>query len=286
MQHNLKTLNSLVHAHYSTNAFSTTRLNRAATARATAHAGASGDAAKVYNKVVQAKGTPVGRAISLQNRIGVALRKLGLHCQIGGIYLPVKRIQEAQNIFDDGIAELDVIREDILFQYPEMEAKVRAKLADFAHEVEIPSATVVASSFQMRLTILNRPVAVGEMEGVVDEVANRIRAESQRREHELLRAAHAGPVDDLRKQLAEFVKAMRENERLHLSQFDKLRDEARRVASLNVLDLPEVDEVIRLAAAAASMPSTSLTYGERDTCARKAEVAMTKADETLAALGL
>jgi len=282
----LKTLNSLVMCVFSTTAYGTTRYNRAATVRVANQAGASAEAAKVYNRVVLAKGTAIGKAISLQNRIGVKIRNLGMQCRIGGIYLPVKRIVEAQNIFDDGIAELDVIREDIIAVYPELEAKVRSMLAGFADEVEVPTATQVASAFTMSMTILNQPVAVGEMSGVVDEVANRVRADSHRQAQELLREAHSDPVERLREQLIEFIDKMRNAERLHLSQFDKLRNAARDCKALNVLEIPEIDEVVRLAASAAAIPSESLTHSERIDCAVRAETAAAKADETLAALGL
>lgn len=282
----LKTLNSLVHCIYSVTGLTTTSYNRAATVRIANQAGASLEATKVYNKVVQSKGTSVGRAISLQNSTGTKIRKLGLPCQIGGIYLPVKRIVEAQNIFDDAQAALDAIREDIIKEYPEIEAAVRAKLAAFAGEVFIPTATQVAARFAMTLHIVNQPVAVGEMSGIVDEVANRVRADSQRQQAEMLRQAHAGPVEDLQKQLGIFIKAMHTAERLHLSQFDKLRDAARECKALNVLEIPEIDEVVRLAASAAAIPSESLTHSERVDCAVRAEKAAAKADETLAALGL
>lgn len=282
----LKTLNSLVMCVFSTTAYGTTRYNRAATVRVANQAGASAEAAKVYNRVVLAKGTAIGKAISLQNRIGVKIRNLGLPCPIGGIYLPVKRIVEAQNVFDDGIAELDTIREEILIAYPELEAKVRSMLAGFANEVEVPTATQVASAFTMTMHILNQPVAVGEMSGIVDEVANRVRADSQRQAQEMLRQAHAGPVENLQAQLTEFIDKMRNAERLHLSQFDKLRDAARECKALNVLEIPEIDEVVRLAASAAAIPSESLTHSERVDCAVRAEKAAAKADETLAALGL
>lgn len=282
----LKTLNSLVMCVFSTTAYGTTRYNRAATVRVANQAGASAEAAKVYNRVVLAKGTAIGKAISLQNRVGVKIRSLGLPCPIGGIYLPVKRIVEAQNVFDDGLAELDVIREDIIAVYPELEAKVRSMLAGFANEVEVPTATQVASAFTMTMHILNQPVAVGEMSGIVDEVANRVRADSQRQAQEMLRQAHAGPVENLQAQLTEFIDKMRNAERLHLSQFDKLRDAARECKALNVLEIPEIDEVVRLAASAAAIPSESLTHNERVDCAVRAEKAAAKADETLAALGL
>jgi len=285
---NLGTAQSLVLCHYSTTAPATTALNRSASARAITSAGAEKDAARLYNTILAAKGTAVGKAISLQQRTGVAVRRFGMLCQTGGFYLRIKDVDQVQNVFDDAVAELDTIREDILSTYPDLLNIVKSRLASFATEVSIPSATEVASRFTMRLSVINRPVAVNEavLVGLTEEVANRVRADSQRQIEEDFRASHAGPVRDLKKVIEDFTDAMRNADRLHLTQFDKLRDEAKRVKNLNFLDLPEIDAVVRLAAEAAASPVGVPTKSERETIAAKAEKAITKADETLAALGL
>jgi ferritin-like protein len=79
---------------------------------------------------------------------------------------------------------------------------------------------------------------------------------------------------------------MRNAERLHLTQFDKLRDEARRLKDLNVLCLPEIDEVVRMVGEAAALPTAGLDQTERVKIAVKAEKASAKASATLADLGL
>jgi len=285
---NLKTAQSLVLCHYSTTAPATTALNRSASARAITSAGAEKDAARLYNTILAAKGTAVGKAISLQQRTGVAVRRFGMLCQTGGFYLRIKDVDAVQNVFDDAVAELDTIREDILSTYPDLLNIVKSRLASFATEVSIPTATEVASKFTMRLSVINRPVAVNEavLVGLTEEVANRVRADSQRQIEEDFRASHAGPVRDLKKVIEDFTDAMRNADRLHLTQFDKLRDEAKRVKNLNFLDLPEIDAVVKLAAEAAASPVGVPTKSEREIIAAKAEKAITKADETLAALGL
>ena len=285
---NLKTAQSLVLCHYSTTAPATTALNRSASARAITSAGAEKDAARLYNTILAAKGTAVGKAISLQQRTGVAVRRFGMLCQTGGFYLRIKDVDAVQNVFDDAIAELDTIREDILATYPDLLNIVKGRLASFATEVNIPTATEVASKFTMRLSVINRPVAVSEavLVGLTEEIANRVRADSQRQIEEDFRASHAGPVRDLKKVIEDFTDAMRNADRLHLTQFDKLRDEAKRVKNLNFLDLPEIDAVVKLAAEAAASPVGVPTKSERETIAAKAEKAISKADETLAALGL
>jgi hypothetical protein len=284
----LKTFQSIVLCHFSTTAPATNALNRSATARAVSAAGAGRNAARVYNTILTARGTAVGRAISLQQQTGVAIRRCGSLCPTGGIYLRIKDVTEVQNIFDDAQAELDTIREDILATYPDLLVSLNAQLGSFANEVQIPTATEVASKFTMSMTIINQPVAVdgAVLIGLTEEVANRVRADSQRQVAEMLRASHAGPINDLKAVIAEFSDRLRNADRLHLSQFDKLRDEARRVQKLNFLELPEIEEVVLAVADAARMPDGSLTQDERVRIAKKAEAASVKADETLAALGL
>lgn len=280
-------INSLVLCHFNTTAPATTVLNKCASIRVVASANAGHNAARVYNTVLTARGTAVGRALSLLQKTGVAIRRCGLPCPIGGIYLRVKDISTVQNIFDDAQHDLDIIRQDILSTYSDLLVAVRRKLGAFTRDISLPTATEVASKFTLSLTIINQPVAVGEgvLSGIATEVANKVRAESQRQTADLLRNAHAGPIEDLKAQLALFIDRMRNAERLHMSQFDKLRDEALRVKGLNILDLPEINEVIDMTMAAASLPITELTQDERATVARKAERASEKADETLAALG-
>jgi hypothetical protein len=284
----LKTFQSIVLCHFSTTAPATNALNRSASARAVSAAGADRNAARVYNTILTARGTAVGRAISLQQQTGVAIRRCGSLCPTGGIYLRIKDVTEVQNIFDDAQVELDTIREDILATYPSLLAALNTRLGSFATEVQIPTATEVASKFAMSLTVINQPVAVdgAVLVGLTEEVANRVRADSQRQVAEMLRASHAGPINDLKAVIAEFSDRLRNADRLHLSQFDKLRDEARRVQKLNFLELPEIEEVVLAIADVARIPDGSLTRDDRVRIAKKAEAASVKADETLAALGL
>jgi hypothetical protein len=280
-------INSLVLCHFNTTAPATSVLNRCASIRVVASANAERNAARVYNTVINSKGTAVGRAISLLQRTGVAIRRCGLPCPLGGIYLRVKDISTVQNIFDDAQHDLDIVRQDILSTYSDLLVSVRRKLGAFTRDISLPTATEVSSRFTMSMTIINQPVAGGEgvLSGIATEVANKVRAESQKQTADLLRNAHVGPINDLKDQLALFIDRMRNATRLHMSQFDKLRDEALRVKGLNILDLPEINEVIDMTMAAASLPITELTQDERVTVARKAERASEKADETLAALG-
>jgi hypothetical protein len=284
----LKTLQSIVLCYFHTTAPATNALNREATNRAISSAQAGRNAARVYNTILTARGTAVGKAISLQQTTGTKIRRHGSLCPAGGTYLRVRDISDVQNIFDDAQIELDTIREDIISTYPTLVGAVRGQLGKFADEVRIPSATEVASKFTMTLTIVNQPVAVDNalLKGLTEEVANRVRADSQRQVTDMLHASHAGPVHDLKEVIAEFVDRMRNAERLHVSQFDKLRAEALRVQKLNFFELPEIQEVVDMALAATVRPASELTHAERHEAASKAQRASDKADETLSALGL
>jgi len=284
----LKTFQSIVLCHFSTTAPATNALNRSASARAISSAGADRNAARVYNTVLTARGTAVGRAISLQQRTGVQIRRCGSLCQTGGIYLRIKDVAEVQNIFDDAQAELDTIREDILATYPDLLVSLHNQLGSFVNEVTIPTATEVASKFTINLTVINQPVAVNEaaLVGLTEEVANRVRADSQRQVDEMLRASHAAPIADLKSVLTEFADRLRNADRLHLTQFDKLRDEAKRVSKLNFFEFQEINDIVDLVADIARTPLGELSQDERVRIAQRAELASTKADDTLAALGL
>jgi hypothetical protein len=284
----MNTAHNIVLCFYSTTAPRTTTLNKAATARATSSAGAAANAARLYNSVINAKGTAVGRAISLQNSTGASIRKYGLPCAAGGHYVRVRDVPRVQDIFDEAQMALDVIREDILTTYPEIINGVRQRLGAFATEVAIPTASEIAQRFSMSLVFTNQPAPIDGpvLSGLSEEVANRVRAESQRQVQDMLHKAHAAPVNDLRDTLLELIDRLRNADRLHLTQFDKLEAEVRRVRGLNVLKLPEIDEVLKAAQKVANMKNTLAGVDDRIRVANSAERVVGKADETLNAIGL
>lgn len=284
----MNTAHSIVLCFYSTTAPRTTALNKAATARATNHAGAAANAARLYNSVINAKGTAVGRAISLQNLTGTNIRKHGLPCAAGGHYVRVRDVTKVQDIFDEAQMDLDNIREDILRTYPEIINGVRQRLGAFASEVVIPTASEIAQRFSMSLVFTNQPAAIDGpvLSGLSEEVANRVRAESQMQVQDMLRKAHAAPMNDLRNSLLELIDRLRNADRLHLTQFDNLEAEVNRVRGLNVLGLPEINVVLDAAQKIADMRHSLVTPADRVPVAQSAEQVVSKADQTLNALGL
>jgi hypothetical protein len=283
-------VNSIAIVHYSTTAPTTTALNRTASATAAAAASATRDAARLYNTVLQAKGTAVGKAISLLNQTGTAIRRFGMACPTGGYYVPVKHIPDVQNIYDDALLALDDLRDEILATYADITAGVRQRLGKFADQVTIPTATEVASKFTMSLRVLAQPMPLDGpvLAGLANEVANRVRAESAAQIEADLKAAHSGPIADLKSCLQEFSDRLRNAERLHMTQFDKLADEIKRVRQLNILDLPELEDLAQHAERAVALRDrvNADDNDSRVAVAVVAETAAQRADATLAAFGL
>jgi hypothetical protein len=279
--------NSLIMVYYNTTAPRTTVLNRSATGRILTRAAAAKHSARVYNTILSTRGTAVGRAVSLQNSLGESIRKHCLPCPIGGYYARLRDITLIQNLFDDANILLEDIKDDIIREYPSIIAKVQADLGKFADEVALPSATEVTSKFKISLRYVNAPVPVtGVLSGLSQEVANRVKAESRAAVDEMLRAAHAGPLADLKRMLIEIADKLRNAERLHLSQFDNLAFEIERVAKLNVLDLPEVSDVVAAARVVVQQKRDGLSDPDRVTIAVNAESAADKATSIIDELGL
>jgi hypothetical protein len=279
--------NSLIMVYYNTTAPRTTVLNRSATGRILTRAAAAKHSARVYNTILNTRGTAVGRAVSLQNSLGESIRKHCLPCPVGGYYARLRDITLIQNVFDDASIALEDIKDDILREYPKIIEKVRSDLGKFAEEVDIPTATEVASKFTISLRYINAPVPVtGVLRGLSQEVANRVKAESRSAVDEMLRAAHAGPLADLKRMLTEIADKLRNAERLHMTQFDNLSFEIDRVAKLNVLDLPEVDDVVAAARSVVKQKREGLTNPDRVTIAVDAESAADQAASIIDALGL
>lgn len=282
-----ETANSLIMVYYNTTAPRTTVLNRSATGRILTRAAAAKHSARVYNTILNTRGTAVGRAVSLQNSLGESIRKHCLPCPVGGYYARLRDLTVIQNLFDDAAIALEDIKDDIIREYPAIIAKVRADLGKFAEEVELPSATEVTSRFTISLRYINAPVPItGVLHGLSQEVANRVKAESRSAVDEMLKAAHAGPLSDLRRTLNEIADKLRNAERLHLTQFDNLSFEIDRVSKLNVLDLPEVNEIVKDVRAIVSQKRDGLTDSDRVDIAVTAESTASKATSIIDSLGL
>lgn len=279
--------NSLIMVYYNTSAPRTTVLNRSATGQVISRAQATKHSARVYNTILNTRGTAIGRAISLQNGLGESIRKHCLPCPVGGYYARLRDVETIQNLFDDAVIALDEIKDDIIREFPAIIERVRADLGKFASQIELPTASDVASKFTISLRYTSEPTPItGVLAGLSDEVANRVAAESRAAVGDMLRAAHAGPLADLRRMLNDIADKLRNAERLHLTQFDHLANELRRVAKLNVLDLPEINDVLDKTKHIVSQRREGLSTDDRVDIAVAAESTATLASNLIDSLGL
>lgn len=273
--------------YYSTTAPRTTVLNRSATGQIITRAQATKHSARVYNTILNTRGTAIGRAVSLQNGLGESIRKHCLPCPVGGYYTKVRDIELIQNLYDDAVIALDDIKDDIIHEFPDIISRVRQDLGKFAEQIELPTATEVSSKFTITLRYVNEPAPLdGVMTGLSAEVANRVAAESRAAVQDMLRAAHAGPLADLRRMLNDIADKLRNAERLHLTQFDHLASELNRVAKLNVLDLPEINDILGQAKNIVSQKRDGLSNDDRVEIAAAAESTASMATSIIDALGL
>lgn len=294
----INTANSLVVCYYQTTAPSTNVKCKDATTRLLSGVTPNAfvkEAARLYATTVAAKGTPVGRAVSIQNATGEKIRNRALICPAGGYYVQTKDVAEVQGIFDDAERDLEVCKQDIIATYDtnkqivlDQLTKIDVKGGKLADEIILPSATEVASRFTIRLIWSQGPAPINHsiLKQISKETANRVAADSQKAADILLRQAHGGPVKDLVNQLKEFCDKLRNAQRLHTSQFDKLADELKRCRELNILNIPEIDAVIAAAAPAAQAKDDNLDQSQRVTIAQTGEDAIQKANDALKALGL
>jgi hypothetical protein len=282
------TAQSLILCFFQTKAPSTSVLNRKATSRVLVEASAQTNAARVYNTVLTAKGTAVGKAISIQQQTRCAIQMLGAPCRTGGNYIRIKRINEVQNIFDDAQYELNLAKQDIIATYDTVIVALTDRLGKMANEVDIPTAQEIANKFTMSLTFINQPIAICDdaLNGLAEEVANKVRAESMAQIDDLLKQAHQGPLIDLKDTLTEFIDRMKNAKRLHMSQFEKLRGHANRVADLNLSDSPEITSLAKEVLALSEEGGDHIDDNDRKRAAATAESIVTQVSSTLTSLGL
>jgi len=292
MQTNLTQINSLVLCKLSSTAPSTSVLHKAATAKLVNANGITKKAARVHATIVERKGSAVGRAASLVTSTQAAIRKFALPCQAieGASYVQAKDVDAVQAVFDDAIAKLHDIRQDIVAEWPSLVAAARLTLGPLAFEVEWPTAEEFANRFTLTLTWLNQPAPIAGtlLESVTSETAARVRASSEQAVRRDLLEAHGHPIRELVTALAESVKQVRDGKRIRQERFDNIREAADDIAAKNWLALPELDalvESLRESVADVS-DAASLSKGQRADAADRIATAHRKAEETLASLGL
>jgi hypothetical protein len=292
MQANLTQINSLVLVKLSSTAPSTSTLHKSATAKLAEDNGASKKSARVRATIIERKGSAVGRAAALVSSTQNAIRKFALPCTAieGASYVQAKDIDSVQQIFDDAIAKLAIIRTDIVAEWPALVAAARNDLGQLAWDVEWPTADEFADKFTISLTWLGQPAPISgtPLETVTAETAARVRASSEQAVRADLLAAHGYPVRDLIVNLAESVEQVRNGKRIRQERFDNIRAAADDIAAKNWLALPELDKLVASLRESVEevTDAASLSKGQRDAAADRIAEAHRKAEQTLADLGI
>ena len=237
----LSIINSLVRFSFRTTQPATTALNKRASKRVEATANADKGAARVHNKLLERRGTIIGKIGSLFNSTSKKLREKALPDPTGGYYLRANDVPFVQRIFDDASAKLVTLKAELIAGYDDIP---RPRLGDMAGEVYIPTAAEFAARYSITLDWSSKstPITGTVLEGVSLETAARVRAESQKSDARNFKAAHAEPVRETIALLSETLAAIG-GKRLHDSRFKKIEAAAERLKDMNWLDLPELRQL-------------------------------------------
>lgn len=251
---------------------------------------------EVKVKLIEKNGTPVGRAISLQQQTRTALHRHVV--RVGDTKLILKKdIPTVQAIMQDAQADLEDIRDEIVAGYPAIRTRLLKRLqgkkvngAIVGDDVTLPPATSIAAGFRMVQTFraTAAPLDHKVLQGIGDESAAQAVADSELAMEEEMLQGHGALVESLRVRLVEFTDKVRNAERLHPSQFDKLADELRRVSDLNALGVKEITDIIQTASLAVKGKASGadMSNDERNAIGDVADDATAKCEDVLASLGL
>ena len=192
----ISAINSLVLFSFRTAQPATNKLNKRASKQISDVAGADTGSARLYNTLLQRKGTIIGRIASLFNATSKKLRDKALPHAAGGYYLRAKDVGDVQHAFDDALAELLMLKQELVKDWDTIP---RPNLGDFEKDFQMPTAESFADKYCMELEWMKRPASIEGtvLEGVSTETAARVRAQSQRSRDKALREAHAQPVKEL-----------------------------------------------------------------------------------------
>lgn len=284
-------INSLVLAKFSVRSPSTSVSLKQTSQLVAAAAGAASKATRTFGTIVRRKGTAIGEASGILNGTRAAIRQLSLPCPSikGASYIKAEDVSEVQELFDVAEARLHEVCLRIPKEWPKLKAEARKDLATLADEVDWPTGQEFASQFAINLEWLGIPAPIQgtALENISVEVAARIRSSSEQAVHNMFKGAHAHPLKELIKLLAESAGQIRDGKRLHQSRFDNITEALSRLRELNWLELPEIESLIRNLEPSLQGHDASTMYPEdRAAVAATVEQAEQQAQETLASLGL
>jgi hypothetical protein len=285
----LNIINSIVEARYETSKPCMSAKLEDTARQIVSRNGASEDAINAPSGKLFAAGGPITKARSIINGFSAYLKKRGMPVpqKVGWTYQQVSQVDEIQAEFDKQRDELDVLLQDIRERYPTLQRQGAMAVGALSMEMTWPDPEEFISEFTFSLgwsgTATN--ISTNIMAAVSKETAARLRA-SQITSEDSLKEAHAGVVEDAIKEMKGVIDMLVNGQRLKQARLDKLAAASDELRNKNWLRIPEMTDLMNtlrnLAIDKDGIPTKEL----RRDHAKKVDKAMSKAEETLSALGV
>lgn len=285
----LNIINSIVEARYETSKPCMSAKLEATARQIVSRNGASEDAINAPSGKLFAAGGPITKARSIINGFSAYLKKRGMPVpqKAGWTYQRVDQVDEIQAEFDKQRDELDVLLQDIRERYPTLQRQGAMAVGALSMEMTWPDPEEFISEFTFSLgwsgTATN--ISTNIMAAVSKETAARLRA-SQLTSEDSLKEAHAGVVEDAIKEMKGVIDMLVNGQRLKQARLDKLAAASDELRNKNWLRIPEMTDLMNTLRSLAIDKDGIPTKELRRDHAKKVDRAMSKAEETLSALGV
>lgn len=288
---NITDINSVVLAKISRRIPSTSQKLKSTSERITATAHADPKVARAFATTLNRKGTSVGAAAAIINKLAKDVHSICLPCNTikGAVYVKATDVDKVTELFDTATSDLAKAKEDIRSEWPWLIQEAKTRLGDLTMEVEFPDVEEFIDGYFLGIDWLGIPAPVENtvLESVSSEVASRVRASSEQSVKNMMRSAHGRPVRDLIKIMAESVTQIRDGKRIRQERFDNIVDAIERCDALNWLDIPELRSLTRnLKQTCTVKDAPSMTAPERADAAQRIASATEQAERTLSRLGI
>tara|TARA_Y100001937_G_scaffold26125_1_gene37461 strand:+ start:1294 stop:2160 length:867 start_codon:yes stop_codon:yes gene_type:complete len=285
----LNIINSIVEARYRTGKPCMSAKLEATARQIVSRNGASEDAINAPSGKLFAAGGPITKARSIINGFSAYLKKRGMPVpqKAGWTYQRVDQVDEIQAEFDSRRDELDVLLQEIRERYPTLQRQGAMAVGALSMEMTWPDPEEFISEFTFSLgwsgTATN--ISTNIMAAVSKETAARLRA-SQLTSEDSLKEAHAGVVEDAIKEMKGVIDMLVNGQRLKQARLDKLAAASDELRNKNWLRIPEMTDLMNTLRSLAIDKDGIPTKELRRDHAKKVDRAMSKAEETLSALGV
>ncbi len=290
---------------YSTNRAPLTVTHQAVTTTNSSTYHADPKALRTVASVFEAKGTPIGQINSLFERTRKELYDKGLRLtqsgdgnkqRTNGALVRVSQLPEINRIFDEASDELERLRGELRRQYATLVATSIKRLGTAADSLDWPDAEETTARFQHHLLIGADPTEGHVMlDGLTEEVAARVRAQVDEGKAHQLKAAHG----ELVRELLTFITGAHDKDAgilgvldsgqiLKRCRFERLQKRLEEAKQLNYLNLPEVDQTIKVLESVGNLDLDHLRADEtaRKEAATEVRKAASVTRQALSSLGL